>query len=761
VIGATFGRYRVLEAIGEGGMGRVWLAEDPALSRRVAVKLLPPEFAADAERRERLRLEARSASALNHPNIVTIHDLGEEQGSLFVAMEYVDGPTLRAWSAQAKRAPAEITALALQAVRGLAVAHAAGLVHRDLKPENVMVRTDGIVKVLDFGLARSASPREQQATMLRTEPGVILGTAPYMSPEQVLGKPAGPPSDVFSLGTILYEMLTARHPFDAGTAVDTMHRILHETPPGPSTLVPALPAAFDFVLAKALAKDPARRYANAGEFELDLETCAAALAQGAPARAPAAGGAAASPSARALAVLPFKNLGGNPDLDHLGLGLADAVITRLSGSPDLVVRATSSIARYAGKLVDPRDVARELDVHAVLDASFQRAGARFRATARLVEFPGEKALWAGKIDVDFDDIFEVQDRVAIGIAEALEARITERRAGAYVPPPEVYEMYLRALEPFRGASHEGFVGAIALLERAVERAPEYADAWALLGKLRQSMYDAGHDPDPKWLGLADEAVARALALDPDHAYAHFTQASLDLVRGRKAKAYHALVAIVRARPNESHALHYLAYVLRLANRVDSALEADRRAMESDPGSPFPYWMHGRIAVESGRLELAKATAAKARARFPMRAPMVALEMAILLGEKRFPETVALAESFGATAGEMGRGLVELAYALLRLGRVDEARAIVERLEPHARNDMDNAAYSAALAGWLGEFDAAFAHLDRATQLGNDSLYLYEREDLFGPLHADPRWAPFLAGVRARCADWEREFTWPN
>jgi len=557
--GAILGRYRVLGPLGEGGMGRVYLAEDPSLKRRVAIKVLPPEFAADTERRSRLLSEARAASALNHPNIVTIYDLGDADGTLFVAMEVIEGDRLREWAGARAHSAAEVIALVRQATRALAVAHDAGLVHRDLKPENLMVRRDGLLKILDFGLARSAAP-DEGATIARTMPGTILGTAPYMSPEQVLGKAAGPASDVFSLGTLTYELLTGRHPFVAPTAVDTMHRILHETPPPPASLVTGLPVALDFVLAKALAKDPSRRYRTAGEFDVDLEACEAGFAPTvAPVPAPpgAASGPAAAPvggTARAIAVLPFKNIGGNAELNYLGIGLADAVITRLSNSPDLIVRPTSAIAAYENQPVDSRVVARELEVSAVLDASFQRAGERFRATARLVEMPGGQALWAGKVDLDFADIFAVQDEVAHGIATALTARlapdgvVAEGMVGdagpvarAFTPSAEAFELSMRAQEAVRAGTRAGFERAIELCERAVAIEPGYADAWAQLAFAYHGISDGGFDPNPAWYDRAEAAAKRALEIDSDHAQALFTVAALHVVRGRKLEAFGMLV----------------------------------------------------------------------------------------------------------------------------------------------------------------------------------------------------------------------------
>ncbi|MGE5177119.1 MAG: serine/threonine-protein kinase, partial [Hyphomicrobiales bacterium] len=302
MIGDSLGRYRILEHRGEGGMGRVYVAEDPLLGRRLAVKILPPEFANDPERRHRLLHEARAASALNHPNIVTVHDVGEQDGALFVAMELVDGCTLREWAGAAPRPPGAVLRMIRQATTALGVAHAAGLVHRDLKPENIMVREDGLLKILDFGLARSVSPGAAART--ETMPGTVMGTAPYMSPEQVLGQPAGPSSDLFSLGTILYELLTGKHPFAAATAIETMHRILHEAPEPPSRVARGLTADFDFVLAKALTKDPSRRHGSAHDLDVDLETLECGCGD--------AGGedeGAAADGPRAIAVLPFKNIG--------------------------------------------------------------------------------------------------------------------------------------------------------------------------------------------------------------------------------------------------------------------------------------------------------------------------------------------------------------------------------------------------------------------------------------------------------------------
>ncbi|MBD3336543.1 MAG: protein kinase [Candidatus Eisenbacteria bacterium] len=755
MIGKTLGRYRILEAIGEGGMGRVYLAEDPALKRKVAVKILPPEAASSKERRKRLLHEAQAASGLNHPNIVTIYDLGEDDGAPYVAMELVDGVSLTEWVAAEERSVRDMLAIVRQATGALAQAHAAGLVHRDLKPDNLMVRRDGLLKILDFGLVRSVSPETAGPTA--TLPGSIMGSPPYMSPEQVLGQPAGTESDVFSLGTVLYELLTGAHPFTARSIVETMHRILHESPEPPSKIKPHLPSDVDFVVMKALSKEAERRYTSARELDVDLETCESRLS-GAPAAVPQS-----SSAPRTLAVLPFKNIGGDPEFNYLGVGLADAVITRLASSPDLVLRTTSSIAGYANQAVDPRRVAHELEVGTILDASFQRAGDRFRATARLVELPAGRALWAGKVDVRFEDIFDVQDQVAHGIAEVLKARLEGGETAEtqkHAPAPEAYEALLRAQEVFRTGTRSGFDRAAELGEEAVQKDPGFADAWALLGSVYHGYVDGGFEADPKWYAKAEEALQRALGIDPRHANALFSMGALHLVRGRKREAYRTFVESHHRLPNVWVVYHYFGYLFRLCDMLDEALQAELKAHETDPSVPWPYWGCGRLHIHRGELDHAREWFNRAQARFATHGRVVSMEIWLLLDEGRYEEALELIERRRPGIEDTGASTFQRAFCLLKLSREPEARADLEMFRRFAEVDMDWAAYYAGLRGLQGDSEEAFRSLEHATSLGNDAQALYEDEALFGPLHQDPRWGSFIEGVRGRVTQWKREFFWP-
>ncbi len=758
MIGTTLGRYRILEPLGKGGMGEVFLAEDPALGRMVAIKVLPREFALDRERRGRLIHEARAASALNHPNIITVHDLGESNGTIYIAVELVQGTTLRQWARAEQRTPVAILKMIRQATQALSVAHAAGLIHRDLKPDNMMVRQDGLLKILDFGLARS--PATPDGGRTETMPGTVMGTAPYMSPEQVLGQKAGPPSDVFSLGTILYELLTGKHPFFAVSAVETMHRILHETPDSPSQVQPTLSPDFDFVLAKALSKDPGRRHHGAKDLDVDLETLEYSTASSQH----RADGKAGNGGLRAIAVLPFKNIGGDPAMNYLGVGLADAVITLLSYSPDLIVRATSSISAYENRAVDPRLVGQELDVSAVLDASFQRSRDRFRATARLVETPSGRALWAGKVDVSFADIFDVQDQVAKGIAEALTARLSgvERGGGGsrFTPSPEAYEEFLRALESLRLGTKAGALRAVEVLEHAVRLEPGYAQAWAQLGATYQAMIDGGFDADPSWYAKGEEALARARAIDPGNALARFALGTLHLVRGQKRDAYREFSESLPLMPNVWTLYHYFAYLYRLCDMLDEGIRMELRALEIDPGLPWPYWGCIRMELLRGHVSAAREWLEKARERFGAHPRFYAMELTILCRERRDAEAREYGEKHLNDAELIGYSEFYRALWHIKLGELDLAAPHIAQCEAYGEIDMDEAAFTGILYAQLGDADKAFHYLERAVALGNDTMTLYTDTEMLGPLHADPRWTTFIEAMRRRTEQWRREFPWP-
>ena len=463
-IGQTFGSYQILAKVGQGGMGEVYRARDTRLGRDVALKILAGAYTQDQDRIRRFRQEATAASALNHPGILTIHEAGDADGCQFIATEFVDGETVRQILNQRGRVPLnEALAIAVQVAAALAAAHKAGIVHRDIKPENVMVRPDGYVKLLDFGIAKlterpDESPDTDQITrtLSQTRDGVIVGTVPYMSPEQARGAAVDARSDIWSLGCLLYEMLAGRSPFAGPTTSDVLVGILDKEP-APLTAPPHnIPAECDWIITKTLRKNADERYQKTEELLSDVRRLQEKLALEShqeralpppprPSRPSSRIGAAvlaalliagaigavwywrprpassSTTTARSLAVLPLKSLDAGDN--YLGLGIADAVIRRTSQTGGMIVRPTSAIQRYMAEDVDALTAARQLSADVVLEGSVQRAGDRLRVSVNLLRVGDGASLWADSFDLRTTDIFEIQDRVAREVASHLQLRI--------------------------------------------------------------------------------------------------------------------------------------------------------------------------------------------------------------------------------------------------------------------------------------------------------------------------------------------------
>ena len=447
------GSYEILSPLGAGGMGEVYRARDGKLDREVAVKVLPDRLAADAEALSRFEREARAVAALSHPNILSIFDFGQDRGVFFAVMELLEGQTLREKLAAGPLPSRRAADYATQIAEGLSAAHARGVVHRDLKPENLFVTKDGYVKILDFGLASrrplNAAGREQAAasehpraklnqtdvsTAFGTEPGVVLGTVGYMAPEQARGEPADVRSDIFSFGAVLFEMLSGTRPFRRDSPAETLTAILRDEPPEMPEEVRHASPALERIARRCLEKDPDSRFQLARDLAFALEAIA-----GSPAPGPSAIRTVGETGERkrSVAVLFFKDLAGNPENAHLGLGLADSTITELALVKSLLVRPTAAILRYRDRMITPEEAGRELGVEAVVDGSFQRSGSRLRVTVQLVSTSDGRSLWGSKIDTSLDDVFQMQDEVSRKIAEALEVELSpadERRLARAARP---------------------------------------------------------------------------------------------------------------------------------------------------------------------------------------------------------------------------------------------------------------------------------------------------------------------------------------
>jgi serine/threonine protein kinase/Flp pilus assembly protein TadD len=545
--GTLLGHYRLETALGKGGMGTVWQALDTKLKRLVAIKLLSDEVA-DAAARRRFQREAQLASSLNHPHILTVYDAGEWDGRQYLVTEFVDGGTLRAWHDAEKRDWPQIVELLTGVADGLAAAHAAGILHRDIKPANILVTKNGYAKLADFGLAKLAEPLQtsplDSLTEEPTHPGMVLGTISYMSPEQALGRPLDARSDIFSFGTVLYEMLTGKRPFRGTTAIESLKAIVHDAPP---PLSEEFPKALRTVVEKALQKDPADRYQSMRDLVTDLrnlvrqgkeapalqmlrrrrsQTWAAAAAL----LVLLAGGAllwrqrtAGMAPIRAVAVLPLQNFSSDANQEYLSEGVTEAIISNLSQIPALDVISRTSVMRYKGTTKPLPEIGKELGADAIVEGSVQRSGGRVRITAQLVRASTDKHMWANHYDRDLSDELKLEAEVAQEIAEQIQvnitpeqkARLAEKRS---VNPAAQEELLQGRYEYSRG----NYSQAVDHFERAIQLQADFAEAYAGLSMART--YQA--TPMNTWaakaelLSAARPPALKALALAPDLSQTH-------------------------------------------------------------------------------------------------------------------------------------------------------------------------------------------------------------------------------------------------
>jgi len=723
LIGRTVASYRIVSWIGAGGMGDVYRAHDTKLDRPVALKLLPPRAADDADRLHRFHAEARSASSLNHPNILVIHDFGDVDARPFIVSELVEGETLRRRLDRGALPVREAVGVAIQVASGLAAAHARGIVHRDIKPENVMVRPDGYVKVLDFGLAKLLDASPGEATPFRTQPGLVIGTPHYMSPEQAEGKEVDERSDVFSLGVILYELSTGERPFAGDTHVAVLSSILRDTPLAVTERDPALPPDLERIVRRCLAKDRQRRYQSAEDLRRDLDELGQSLRSGAlvlpgvqrPVRARVE---ESKPAIDSLAVLPFTNASADPEMEYLSDGITESLINRLSQIPSLRVVPRSTVFRHKGRDVDPVKTGRQLKVRAILTGKIQQRADTLYVQAELVDVRQNAQLWGDRFNRRGADLLDVEDEIAQQIAANLRLTLTgeerERLARRDTENTDAYHLYLKGRYYWGKRTPPDLKKSIGFFEQAIAGDADYALAYAGLASayVVMTVFDIGVPTD--LFSKAKTAALRALEVDRDLPEA---QAEMCLIRATLDRdwvaAEDAIHRAMKRPPGYWLAYDHHAMTLAAQGRFDEAIAQVRRGQALEPLSVVVHHHVAWIHLLARRYDEAIAECQTAIDMDP-NFPMAHLWRGVSLEQQgQYDEAIASLERAVAYTRGASIAVAALAHACAAAGRIDEARRhLSDLLHPEPGRYVQHYGVALVFAG-LGEFDEAMRWLEHA------------------------------------------------
>jgi eukaryotic-like serine/threonine-protein kinase len=768
--GTRVGPYEVVSPLGAGGMGEVFRARDTRLDRDVAIKVIRAQFVTDPDRVSRFEQEARAAARLDHPGILVVHDVGAYEGSPYIVSELLEGESLREMLG-APLSPKRAVDFALQIAHAISAAHEKGIIHRDLKPENVFVKKDGRIKILDFGVAKLTQPVSSgpldtgAATAAATEPGVVLGTVGYMSPEQVQGKPLDARSDLFSLGVVLYEMLSGKLPFQRESVVETLTAILREEPPDLAEANKNIPAALERIVLHCLEKEPGRRFQSAGDVLFDLEALSgqlemrplapmsaagvilhrhrAAVAVAALLAAVAVGAGwwwkvkqAPGAVGKRLAVLPFENLTGDAEQAYLADGIHESLITdlaRLSGFSRVIARP--SVMFYVKTTKRLQDIGKELGVDTLVTGSVMRAATKLRVTAHLIDAGNEEHLWSDSYEREPRDILSLQNEIVRAIAQRAKLNLTPaertRLASARPVNPEAYEAYLRGKYNLNRFTPEGFQKGIAYLQQSIEKDPTNPLPHAALA-LGYTLL--GHDAMPDVFDKAKAAARKASELggslaETEEAIAEIQEYS-DWDFSAAEASFQRAIALNPSLP-DAHA-HY-AWNLLLGEHFEEAYAEAKRAVEVDPLTPiYSAWL-GWMYWQVGRNEEAIAAAKKSleiNADFPWGLYVLG---SVYAQQGRFDEAVATHKRAAAASPLLAWPLGHT-YALG--GRKEEARKVASELEknPTPMNIWGLAQISTA----LGEKDAAFRWLEEGFRMRMVWMPWIKSEIVFAPLRSDPR-----------------------
>ena len=802
MIGSQINQYKILEKIGSGGQGTVYKALDSKLNRTAVIKILPPELTQKTANFRRFEREAQLCSQLDHPNICTIYDFHSADGVFYIAMQYVDGKNVRQLVSGRPLELRSALSIAIQVTDALAYAHSKNIIHRDIKAGNVMVTESGQVKILDFGLAKLMEDetvgenRGVDRTQI-TELGIPYGTATYAAPEQAKGERADHRSDIFSTGVLLYEMLTGIWAFQGKTVIDVRHQVLYGTP---KTLAEMrkdpLPPELQQIINKAIAKDPKDRYQKiatmrdelravlqrvAGPQVMPGDTYAPGHADGSAVKrvlnwftgksTPESSSVGRTPSTsspsftpdismtatgsekKSVAILPFQNLGRDPESSFYEFALADAVITELAQVRSIIVRPSSVIAKYQGKEMDPREAGKELRVHAVLSAGFLRAGEKLRVTAQLLDVESGDILWSDRIDAEGSDILALQDGIAQRILEGLRLELTDLEAEKLgkraTDNPEAWEEYLRGRDNFgrfifRTLDAEDCDAAIANFKHAIELDPHFALAYSGLGACYANRVFKGLG-EPEDYTYAEAAFSKAFFYDQNVVEARVLMVMIYMARGEKKKARSEIELLQKQFPNDAVLYFAKGVMHRLDGEYEESLKAFEKLTRLDPAArAVAAYNRARIFIYKRDFERALEELDKGVKVEPNHPMLKIFRSGVYYYQGKYDDAINLIASVLKEHPRMDGIRPLYAEYLAGAGRPDEAKAqLTDDALAISRSDHDMAYWVGSTYALLGDKDLAFKWLGKAIKLGNENKPHFERDTNLVSLRDDPRWLELM------------------
>jgi len=720
-------------------MGEVYLANDTKLDRKVALKILSRDVVDDqpGERVRRFIQEAKAASALNHPNILTIYEIDEIDSEHFIATEFIDGETLRARIKKGPIDPTDALEVGIQVAGALSSTHGVGIIHRDIKPDNIMLRHDGIVKVLDFGLAKLSRERQTlendslapTQNFINTAYGMVLGTAHYMSPEQARGMELDARTDIWSLGCVLYEMISGRQPFSGPTSIDVMSGILNREPDSLLPHLPEGPHDLDRVVQRALRKDREERYQTAKDFLTDLKDLKRALETQSHRvlTTTKSSGATFSTEAvpdKSIAVLYFENMNSEKESDYFCAGMTEDIITDLSKIKELKVVSRTDVLPFRNKEVNTRQVGDALRVNYILEGSVRTAGNRIRITAQLISVRDGYHLWAERFDRLVEDIFDLQNEVSQKIVDALKVSLTESERELLTQKPtddlRAYDFYMRGRELLYLKGRRNTESAIKMFESAVELDPDFASAYAGLAEAYSSMYE-WYDASSSWLSKAIEMNQQALALEPTSLDAKFGIATVYFNQRRFSEAKRAIEELLKENADYYPAHLRLGIIAERSNDLEAARKHYRRAAELKP-----YDEDAWLFLAGAYRKLGNAAAAD-------KAEIKVIEITSRKLEASLDDIIVMSR---------------LAEAYARFGSPEETLATLRRvleLEPNDGLAVYNCSCAYAL---LGDKKSSLLLLRRAFESGFRTVAHWARTDsAFDPIRDDEEFQKLLTELQ--------------